>query len=659
MSETMLNLKTPLVRILACVALNPGLRSVLFRDINPVQLLEVADILVSMLVITTRRKIKLVVLGASHTEDDLWGYNTLRSLESHQQGIKQKSQLEVCWQPGLLDHRSSIPNQPDMVCLVLIPDLSEISLAAARACVALNSAEIAHLERHGRQDSWSPNICWLAGYSDTNNSSVTRHILDRFALRLQFAQPALDLVERANLLRSWHQNNVEVKFRHGQASAGTMLPLPAELRASLQRAGDRWVVPSDESLLDNLANRFTVDSLRHAIGLARLSYTLAQLDDDTLAIHFDQAAQLIHLDGRHMAPESRDPKTSQPDATVLPPVINPEAQQSSSSRPLPNHMNDSTSADPLIDPSPIKQADKLLIWSAVPMRLPDQVLRSPSYGPMKNATGGEIIGTEQITAADKLAIVPTIIEAARFTPWRRAQRHVIGQLGDTHGLIIMPLDLRGYRRARTRQVLLLVIDYTSLYQANWEQILADYLNWSYRTHADVLVIQVGVGAEPQAFRAHMVNVRSPLASRVQMALAEQPGYTTPLAHGLYLALQALDRELRHRRGVARALHLIVASDGRGNVRLADSHDQQIRRPIKDEGFTDALEVAQRLGELQRLSSHLTITFLDPQPQAYRDLPLKLAAALRAELVKIPAPRSLHVSDDLAGSPTPTLTTSNL
>jgi magnesium chelatase subunit D len=638
MPETILDLNTPLVRVLACVALNPGLRSVLFRDISPTRLIEVADILVSMLEVIAKCKIKLVVLGASHTEDDLWGYNTLRVIETHEQKTKHcESQLEVCWQPGLLDHRSHTPDQPDVLCLVLIPDLSQISLAAARACVALNNVEIAHLERHGRQDTWCPDICWLAGYSGTSTGSVTRHLLDRFALRLRFAEPVLDFVERTNLLRSWHQN-MEAWIKRGHVSAETILPLSAELRECLQRAGERWVAPNDESLLDVLADRLMVASLRHAIGMARLSYTLARLDGDAFAIQFDQAAQLIDLDGWRAASDVTSNPSMHPPVTNPPAAMNPDSQQSSPPVPPPEHKHGSTTAEqPIAESSLHQRYHKLLIWPAVPIRLPDQALRSPGQVRVNNTGSGETIGVEQAAATDRLAIIPTLIEAARFTPWRRTQRYAIEQLVDTRGLIVMPLDLRGYRRSRTRQVLLLVIDYTCLDQANWEQILADHLNWSYRTHTDILVIQVGVGADEHAFRAHMVNVRSPLASRVQAALTEQPGQATPLAHGLHLALQVLDRELRHRRGAARSIHLIIASDGRGNVRLVDSNDQQIRRPIKDEGFTDALDVAQRLCELQRKSSQLTITFLDPQPQAYRDLPLKLAAALGAELVKILAP----------------------
>ena len=150
----MVNIQSSLMKSLCCVALNSKLRSILLFDISMNNLQQVAGILVSLLKVTTESEIVVPLkLGTFESEDDLWG----------QVGLGDELEKQAfSWQFGLF---SSADNTNEIK-LVIIPDLTKLSLAAMRACVVLMGADVAHLERHGQQKSWQPNFCWLVGLLD-------------------------------------------------------------------------------------------------------------------------------------------------------------------------------------------------------------------------------------------------------------------------------------------------------------------------------------------------------------------------------------------------------------------------------------------------------------------------------------------------------------
>jgi magnesium chelatase subunit D len=105
---------------LACAAITPGLRSILLFDNSLDSLRVAAEITSQMLEVVTNKSVIKVILGTYEDEDDLWG-----SL-----GIDGESQeYPFKWKPGLL--------VDDSIRLVVIPDLTKLSLAAARACVVM------------------------------------------------------------------------------------------------------------------------------------------------------------------------------------------------------------------------------------------------------------------------------------------------------------------------------------------------------------------------------------------------------------------------------------------------------------------------------------------------------------------------------------------
>ena len=114
----------PLMRGLACAAITPSLRSVLVFDADRATLKFAAEAIAKMLEVVTSQKVEKVTLGAIASEDDLWGN---LGLHANSDGFP------FVWQSG------SLVNRDHDLRLVVIPDLTRLSLAATRACVILMS----------------------------------------------------------------------------------------------------------------------------------------------------------------------------------------------------------------------------------------------------------------------------------------------------------------------------------------------------------------------------------------------------------------------------------------------------------------------------------------------------------------------------------------
>src|ERR1019366_5331399 len=152
---------------IACSLLQPPLRSLLIFDAPFSRLQQIAQQIVA-LAAQTGQKLRPVIINATD-DDDLWGTRIFPGPD------------------GLLETHAQIfsPSQnTDAIPLLILPDLAALSLAAARACIMLVGATVAHLERHGQQEAWTPRYYWLAGCRQEEVGNVSSHLLDRFALRL-------------------------------------------------------------------------------------------------------------------------------------------------------------------------------------------------------------------------------------------------------------------------------------------------------------------------------------------------------------------------------------------------------------------------------------------------------------------------------------------
>ncbi len=640
-----------LLRGLACAALNPGLRSILVFDGTISTLQSAAQTLSPMLEQVTGCKVVTVQLGVIETEEDLWGGLALRYQQPDQ---------PFEWQQGILSG-----GQNRELRLVLIPDLSRLSLAAARACVMLMEARVAHLERHGQQDIWQPQLCWLAGCSRQDVALVSPHLLDRFALRL--SAQALTQTDRLQQIQSW--------LSDPEPEQTQVSPLPSsEWIERLQQAQSlqpEMTLEAQQRVQDFVALDDNY-SVRRELALLRLAQANAQLEGVTRTSvqQVDWAAQMIGLmrvkpdpdaipsefvkpdqSAASIQPESdlqpiaSEDQTLQPQPSPAPlqePVYAPDTTETLASQSL---AMDGASTNPYPEDSTPTQRE------AASLRLPFRRFQPTGSG------RGTVIGVEPAIALHDLAIVSTLLESAKYQPMRRSallKRQEVASLdlktanlneqfscGDVpRALILQPSDLRRYRRAVVpEQMLMLVMDYTCLRECQWQAALLPYLQWAYVERANLCLVQVGAANAAQELQAERIIAQNVLVPRISNGLEAGGGQATPLAHGLDLALQTLRHALQHGRSAVRQAVLVVISDGRGNVPLEASRaNQKPVKPVNRQGIEDALQVAQQIGGLKQVEA----VVLNPQPKYYADLPVKLAQALGAKIAAIPSLKAWEV-----------------
>jgi magnesium chelatase subunit D len=258
---------------------------------------------------------------------------------------------------------------------------------------------------------------------------------------------------------------------------------------------------------------------------------------------------------------------------------------------------------------------------AASLKLPTRRFRS------KTIARGPIIGVEKATSLQDIALVRTLLEAAKFQSIRQKSVE-----NSNNGLILSPKDLHSYRRAPVaEQMLMLVLDHTCLEDCKWQDALLPYLSWAYVERASICLIQVGAADACHELQAEKVMAQSILTPRISAGIEAKGGKATPLAHGLDLALQTLRHALQHGRSTVQQVVLVAISDGRGNVPLAASRSNRKPQSVKRQGIEDALNIAKSIASLDNVQPVL----LNPQSKAYPELPLELAKALGAKVVLIP------------------------
>jgi magnesium chelatase subunit D len=587
------DLQSPLIEGLACSALQPGLRRVLVFDSSPIMLQTAAAQWAEMLAVTIDCPIKPpVYLGPIDTEETLWGNWSLTHTNPTQPFL---------WNPGLLGGP-----EESAVRLVVIPDLTRLSLAAVRACIALMGEEIACLERHGQQARWRSQICWMAGCPSDQVKFLSPHLLDRFVLRLTGQD--LQVGDRTQALGDWFASL-------DQPKEGASI-LSAELRDRLQTV--RLIRPAiaDSAYQRGLAY-FTEapgPGVRRELALVQLAQAQAQLAglDQVTATQVDQAARLIGLKAPAIAQSPAAPlvEPSSPPPEPTSPTLPPAIPQND--RPLP---------PPVASPSEIYRPDSEAEFPPAPMDLrsptdpyPEDTaptereaasLRLPPRR-FRTVGRGTIVGIEPATVPQDIAWVSTLLEAAKYQALRRQKAE--------ERLVLRSPDLRRYRRAAVpEQMLMLVLDHTCLKDCQWQATVLPYLQWAYVERSTVCLVQVG--AAGQKLQAEKVLAQSVLVPRIRMGLESAAGRATPLAHGLDLALQTLRHALQHGRSTVGRAVLVVISDGRGNV----------------------------AGQIRSLKQVEAIV-LNPQPKHYADLPVKLALALGAKIEAISVVHAWEVDE---------------
>jgi magnesium chelatase subunit D len=658
-SISTITLPQSLMTGLACAALNPGLRNILVFDASYDVLNEAASALTQLLEAATGKEVERILLGISELDDDLWG-NLAISNDENGQSVK--------WRHGLLTAPADDPH----LRLIVIPDLTKLSLAAARACVMLVGADVVHLERHSHQELWRPEFCWLVSCARSEVGSISPHLLDRFALRLQWQDIDLNpSVGHVDCLKQMLKDNLYVETND--------YPLSPEMRKQIQNA------TLYRATLDENAIKYVLDymvssessTLRREIALARIASAFAQLENDNQVklAHVTAAAHLIGLvsiaqpTDEHLPPDGEQIQ----EMNELPPIP-PLEQPLTETGGIPIVDKKPPRAEDIYEPDQSKKQDEMLVSihpypeDKVPVEREVASLQLPlvRYSEARSSQG-IAIGVERSDTFRDLSVVSTILAAApfqyiRYNKLKQVQQQLVDRYEQTQSVhpellsslleqhpinelslvgnqsnrpfLLSKSDLRRYRRTPTADLMLLILlDYTSLHHCDWRESLLPYLIKAYVERASICIVQVGMAGAAHELRADLVRTHSILVPAIDEALLDAPGNATPLAHGFDLVLQTLRHTLQHGRSTARQVLLIVVSDGRGNVPLEDSRIGRIIQPVHRKGVEDTLQIAQQLRDFRGVEKVL----LNPQPKQYNELPLLLAEAMEAEVKEIPRP----------------------
>ena len=568
------------------------------------------------------REVRVIPLASSEDEERLWS-----TMSWYRDDGALRFRLvagPLAWQA----ERGPIP-------LVVIRDLTSMSLSTARACVMLIGADVAHLERHGRQERWRPLNAWIAACPLAAAGQVSPHLMDRFAVRVPSPQPQ----ERRRHAQALLTAATGAHATRPHEGAPDVFPL-----AKLKQARDRRPRPGSQTLdrVLDLAQADCSQGMRRELTLARIAVAEAKLAGASVVevAHVERAATLLGL--APQSPAERDVPEVSPGERVNAPAVPPEpatlrrehldARAISDASPAqlgaePTVLEPVMAADPAEPLEPVSLPGlgerKAVAYpeDEAPVERELEPLRAPaSRGGMSGAGRGVVVGVEPATDVCDLAITSTILEALKFQP-ARTKHHPHGE-----GLLLSPTDLRSYRRAASAATMLtLVLDCTCGESWDWTATLMPFLQWGYVERASVCLVTVGSRNAASELRAERMLARNLLDRRVAAALQAPAGRATPLAHGLDLALQTLRHALHHgRQGVLEA-SLVVISDGRGNVPLEASLTGTTPTAVGRRGIEDAFAVAERIRALDRVRT----VVIDPEPEVSADLPHALARALGA------------------------------
>ncbi|MFJ5917094.1 magnesium chelatase [Streptomyces ardesiacus] len=596
---------------LVCAAAEPALSGVLLLDLDPRLVDPVARVFGAVLAGADEPARPPLVLGAADRDEDLWTRTRIRGGEHG---------ITVRTGPGPLTEGDDADGAPP---LVVVPDLARLSVAGMRAAVQLLGADVVTVERGGPRRTVRPRARWLAVCRSADVGRVSRHLLDRFALRLSVA--GLRLPAPGGALQE-------------RGAAEAREALLAGLADTRRPASGRGVRPVsvDDAAIGRARDLLGPDAgVRRELALLRLARTLAALDGapSASAGHTDDAARLIGVSVPQSAPERAESDPEPPGTgpePAGPPGTLPERHGSGGggrprTRDGARALRDTGPAEgigtaPGAAPSPAAgspypEDEPAVVRDAVPLSGP----RRRTTGPV--STRGTVIGTRRATDLRDIAHVRTVREAAVHQRARRTERFTVS-----------PVDLHSnVRAAAPERVLVLLLDHTCRAgDGNWPEVLAPFLQWAYTSRATVQVIEVGAADAADELRAGSFTARGVLDPRVPAALHRRAGRATPLAHGVELAAQALRRLLRRQGTGPAEAWLVVVTDGRGNVPLRAGHTGRTDGEVAAAGVEDAVEAASRIGAMDRTRLHVAV--VDPGREPYGDLPYVLADRLGAIVV---------------------------
>lgn len=625
---------------LACAALHPAVTGVLLLDTASDATWELASIYQRLLSPTDKALIPMTEIPANASEDALWGQLSPTQLFAERDIAEVTPRIDALLAPP---HDATLK-------LVVLPDLVRLGLPALRAATILVDAPVGHVERNGLSLQWTSRLRWLAFAQRSDLRFISPHLLDRFPIRLSAQQwhapqraawlaAALQMSDRAAHVRpplapipgDWVRRVRQARRRRGWSPLiGDSLidSLLAQVKNWL--ASTSKVLPMQADALDALLEISALNSgagFRRELGLGRLALSCAALEQATAVApaHVQRAAELMGW--RMPGPAPMTTKATSPSVQATPNRAPDQTSTATTIRLVPRPTGVAT--EPVFSGETVRRLSTPL---ATTVFVEDAAVREEMATTLKLVAAaedrrheerGHIIGALPTRTLRDLALLPTLLAAAPY-------QYIRGRQPDQQ-LIVLPPDLRRYRRALLpRYQLIVVLDQSDSLIGPWVEALQPHIEWAYQRRAPITAIVVGGDtAEPR--RAYLALLESRRAEAIQRMLRWPAGHATPLAHGLYLALQQMEQSQRGARGSASQVRLVVATDGRANVPLLASLQPQENPPPYQaaEAQADAWALAATL-----CGRRLQAFVLDPQPARLADLPAELAAALGANLLAV-------------------------
>lgn len=617
---------------LASAVLNPNLRTMLVYDAPYDGLQQIASYL-STIVGSLEHEMKLVVtqLGSTEHDDTLWGSIPLPVKDVASQPVMQLKPLLYSQQ------RNS-----EQCELLLLPNLAEISLAVARAGVMLMGTNVVHLERNGQSEVWQPQQYWLAACAQDDIGLVSPHLVDRFVLRLNWKDVSFATDHQTHVQ---HLQQRLARNHTGGANLSSADHVQIQSIVKLIKKAQQHHPQATPEMMEAVIDYFAEEMLpaqlyhRHEITLARYAVAVAQIDgaDNVAEQHIASAASLMGIRKPEVntddtsGPTRKKENLTTPKGSETIEKHKPSAtDQESGGTHLPLEKKEQVSAEvqeasltPLLQS--ILAPENPYLEESAPVLHEEDALRLPwRRSSLSRTDHGAIVGVEQGASVHDIAIVSTILHAVLFSKLHPSK-------DNPTGVHVTQEDLYHYRRSPAPEhMLLLLLDYTSLKHCDWQEALLPYLGWAYIRRASISIVKVGAQDARYELQAEVVHARNMLVPLLEHTLNVATGKATPLAHGMQLALQTVQRNLQHGRNTVQHVLLVVISDGRGNIPLQASINKHVTMKVRREGIGDALKIAQEIRDMQHVESVL----LNPQPPHYAHLPQLLADSLGATIVPI-------------------------
>ncbi len=600
---------------LACLSLNPSLQSALILDASTDSAKTVPSILYKLLEAAGEPSEKPMFIPSDATEDELWGHLSFSCLTEMDKPIVNIQSLLV-QKPD--DNRTRI---------IIIPDLARLGFYTKRSVTVLLDAPIVHLERHNFMDIWSPKIRCIAFCKKNDLPLISCHLLDRFSVRLDATY------WNDNILKDRTADLLDMIEALPRKYYGIFPSVPEEIRTKVEKGTQiRPQITSGaaEKILE-YGDKISRQGHRREIALGRMAIAIAMLQQshEVRPDHVQTAATLQGFYTPKTPRKELDSESVKLDEKSLP----------DTSKKVLNEINETEKYDDInISQKPEEGKTRNATDSAeinadipsgqqFPRAYPEDNLILESVAatlrPLRTARrynkirAGQIIGSVLAENLDDISVFETIRTAA---PHQKFRGKKLGQ-----PLIIKRPDLRqNLRTGKSGTTLIILADQSDSVEESWEQILSKELDTAYSER--YLICLITLGTKDDSLRSCVHTMTSRQIASVRAAFRKPKGNATPLAHGLLMVRNQIDRIIRHGRDAVHEVKLIVATDARANVPLQISRDGIIRAFPSLQAFEDALKIA---GEIRRRPK-VKVKLITPKITHHKKLPWKLSLALGAE-----------------------------